>query len=95
MRIDIDKEPARTGGDEVLEILGEPPSEKNGNIGSKRWMHCQVRAGKFDAAGDTTQLRNIIRCFRDMVSSEGRAWREGSKPFPPKNGSLMRSSHRA
>ena len=68
VRIDIDKEPTRSGGDQVLEILGEPPSEKNGNIGSKRWMLCQVREGKFDAAGDAMQLRSIISCFREKVA---------------------------
>jgi immunity protein 53 of polymorphic toxin system len=68
VRIDIDKEPARPGGDVVLETLGDPPSEKNGNVGSKRWMLCQVRGDKFDGAGDATQLSNIIRCFRQKVA---------------------------
>jgi hypothetical protein len=68
VRIDIDKEPIRSSGDEVLVTLGDPPSDKNGNIGSNRWMLCEVRGGKFQGAGDSTQLSSIIRCFRERLA---------------------------
>ncbi len=68
VRIDSDKEPPRRGGDEVLESVGDPPSDANGNVGSKRWMLCRIREGRFEGAGDPTQLRNIVRCFMADVA---------------------------
>ena len=68
VKIDIDKEPRAWAADEVLEIVGEPPSEINGNVGGEDWMLCQIKDGKFDGSGDPTKLMRILKCFKDRVS---------------------------
>jgi hypothetical protein len=54
----------------VLVVVGEPPSDKNGNVGGSIWMTCEIRAGKFVGAGDPTQLRTILSQFRSLVEAE-------------------------
>jgi hypothetical protein len=53
--------------DQILAVVGEPPSEKNGNIGGNVWMKCEIKSGKFVGAGDPTQLRMILAQFRSLV----------------------------
>jgi hypothetical protein len=55
----------------VLSVVGEPPSESNGNVGGDIWMVCKIEAGKFVGAGDPTQLRAIIGQFRSYIEAEG------------------------
>lgn len=57
--------------DQILAVLGEPPSAENGNIGGDEWMACEVKSGKFVGAGDATQLRRILAQFRGLIE-EGR-----------------------
>lgn len=53
----------------VLAVLGEPPSASNGNVGGPDWMRCTVAKGVFEGAGTPRRLRDIIRCFRELVST--------------------------
>ena len=68
VQIDVDKENFPTTTDMVLKTDGDPPSEANGLLGGPSWLLCQIKGGKFDAAGDPTRLREIIRCFRTIIS---------------------------
>lgn len=56
--------------DQVLAVVGDPPSDDNGNIGGRTWMKCEIGAGKFVGAGDPTQLRMILAQFRTLVEAE-------------------------
>jgi hypothetical protein len=51
----------------VLRVVGDPPSEKNGNVASGEWMVCRIVGGKFDAAGDPGKLTEIFECFREQL----------------------------
>lgn len=56
--------------DRVLAVVGEPPSDKNGNNGGIIWMTCDIKSGKFVGAGDPTQLRTILAQLRSLVEAE-------------------------
>jgi hypothetical protein len=56
--------------DRALAIVGDPPSDTNGNQGGPTWMTCDIRAGKFVGAGDPTQLRAILAQLRSVVEAE-------------------------
>ena len=73
--IDIAKERVDASKDTVLAVEGEPPSARNGNVGGPSWMLCQIKAGKFEGAGDSRKLARIIGCFREMVMGENGAGR--------------------
>lgn len=62
--------PEAMATDRVLAVVGEPPSDKNGNIGGTIWMTCEIRSGKFVGAGDPTQLRMLLTQFRSFVEAE-------------------------
>lgn len=62
--------PEAIAADRVLAVVGEPPSDENGNIGGDIWMTCEIRAEKFVGAGDPTQLRMILEQFRRLVEKE-------------------------
>jgi hypothetical protein len=36
----------------TLAIVGEPPSDENGNEGGPIWMTCKIESGRFVGAGD-------------------------------------------
>ncbi len=59
--------PEKVTEDGVLVVVGEPPSAKNGNVGGRVWMTCEIKAGQFIGAGDLTQLREILAYFRKWV----------------------------
>lgn len=63
-------EPAALAADRVLAVLGEPPSDENGNLGGPIWMKCDIESGKFVGAGDPTQLRAIVAQLRSFVEAE-------------------------
>ena len=56
--------------DHALALVGEPPSEQNGNEGGLVWMTCDIKAGKFVGAGDPTQLRAILAQLKSLVEAE-------------------------
>jgi hypothetical protein len=60
---------AQRANDRVLAVVGEPPSDANGNLGGVIWMECKIESGKFVGAGDPTQLRAILAQFRSLVES--------------------------
>lgn len=62
--------PEAMATDRVLAVVGEPPSEENGNVGGTIWMTCEIRSGKFVGAGDPTQLRTILTQLRSLVEAE-------------------------
>jgi hypothetical protein len=63
--------PEAMASERVLAVVGEPPSDENGNLGGPTWMKCEIRFGKFVGAGDPTQLRTILAQFRSLVEAEG------------------------
>ena len=67
VKIDIDKGQFDVTKDVVLTVEGDPPSVNNSYVGGADWMICQIKAGRFDGAGDAGKLRAIIRCFRETV----------------------------
>src|SRR5690349_7674980 len=60
-------EPEALATGRVLAIVGEPPSDSNGNQGGLIWMTCKIEAGKFIGAGDPTQLRAILAQFISLI----------------------------
>jgi hypothetical protein len=64
-------EPEALAADRVLAVLGEPPSDENGNQGGPVWMTCGIESGRFVGAGDPTQLRAIVAQLRSFVEAEG------------------------
>jgi hypothetical protein len=62
--------PEAMAADRVLVVVGNPPSEQNGNIGGEVWLTCEIKSGKFVGAGDPTQLRVILAQFRTFVEGE-------------------------
>ena len=62
--------PGATTTDRILAVVGEPPSDENGNIGGPVWMRCEIRSERFVGAGDPTQLRTILAQFRSLVEAE-------------------------
>jgi hypothetical protein len=66
-----DVSPDATDAERILAVVGDPPSETNGNIGGTIWMKCIIDSGKFVGAGDPTQLRMILTQFKSFVEAEG------------------------
>jgi hypothetical protein len=62
--------PEALAADRILTVLGEPPSEQNGNEGGTTWMTCDIKSGKFIGAGDPTQLRRILAQLKAFVDAE-------------------------
>jgi hypothetical protein len=62
-------EPEAVASTRVVSVLGEPPSEMNGNKGGAVWMTCKVESGKFIGAGDPSQLRAILAQFKSFIEA--------------------------
>lgn len=70
VKIDLrDVEPEAAASARVVSVLGDPPSEANGNQAGPVWMTCKVESGKFIGAGDPTQLRAILAQFRSFIET--------------------------
>ena len=51
-------------------LENKPFKEYEYNVQDKNdWMFCQVKNGKFDAAGDPNKLGEIIRIFKEWVEN--------------------------
>jgi Immunity protein 53 len=61
--------PEAIASDRILTVVGEPPSEENGNNGGAIWMICEIQSGKFIGSGDPTQLSRILSEFRSFVEA--------------------------
>jgi hypothetical protein len=59
-------------GTELEARIFEPvtePEEATAFEASDRWLHCEVKAGRWQGAGDETKLAVIVRTFLDWAAN--------------------------
>lgn len=78
---DVPFEPIREGLVYVPQPRASTPYVPDAEV----WIHCTVRDGRFEGAGDLSQLARILRVFLDWAhrhdarGREGAVWPDGSR----------------
>ncbi len=56
----------------LLTVVGDPPSNTNGNVGGPEWMKCEIIGGQFQGSGDPLKLGAILRVLQEWITAHTR-----------------------